>query len=110
MALLNATPASAALLRTATGLSVGAAAPAGGPGFGKVLADVSAAASTVDVRQGDTLIGLVKAHCPPSPAVRPRTAASPPQRTRWPVVPGARPHRYQPACKPATSPAQKTAT
>ena len=62
MALLNATPASAALLRTATGLSVGAAAPAGGPGFGKVLADVSASASTVDVRQGDTLIGLVKAH------------------------------------------------
>lgn len=62
MALLNATAPPAALPRLAPGPSSGTGAPVGASGFGKVLSDVASSGAQVEVQQGDTLIGLVKAH------------------------------------------------
>ena len=64
MALLNATPAPAALNRPATSPSagVGMGAPAGTSGFGRVWSDVNQSNAAVEVQAGDTLLGLVKAH------------------------------------------------
>ena len=64
MTLLNATPATAALTRSASSPSAGAGtgAPAGNSGFGRVWSNVTQSPAAVEVQTGDTLIGLVKAH------------------------------------------------